>query len=394
MGNLQRGLDTVTEAIRAYLLPGAFAAKTVDLSTDAPGTYATGVLTSNNTNVSDADQVVIGSKTYTFKTALTEAKATGTLTSDNTNVDDGDTVTIGTHVYRFKTVPLQANDVFIGADADTSMGSLIHAINGDGTVGVDYFAGTTASADVTAGALSSHAFTVTEKTIGTAGNAIATTETSGHLSWGGATLSGGADSVANEILIDVDADTSLTNLKKAINGEAGGGTNYSTATTASTQVTSSAVASHALTITAIAEGTVGNSIATTKTAVTLSWGATTLTGGTDNLPLFTITGDVLYAVIGICKTSLTGAGAKGEVGFAGNLAAAIPQFTAASLTANKIIDSTGIITPGTAPKTTPALAAADQTLEFTETDADITAGVIHFYCVYIPLSAGAKVTAA
>ena len=45
---------------------------------------ATATLTSDNTNPANADQVVIGSKTYVFKTNLTEVKSYGTLTSDNT----------------------------------------------------------------------------------------------------------------------------------------------------------------------------------------------------------------------------------------------------------------------------------------------------------------------
>ena len=88
---------------------------------------ATGVLTSDNTNVSNNDTVTIGRKTYTFKTVLTgganeiliganadasltnlqniinsgrsAASAYTTLTSDNTNDSDGGTVTIGSITY-------------------------------------------------------------------------------------------------------------------------------------------------------------------------------------------------------------------------------------------------------------------------------------------------------
>ena len=252
----------------------------------AGDTGATGVLTSNNTNVSNADTVTIGllaggTKVYTFKTALTEAYATGTVTDGNaTNVSDGDTLTIGSTVYRFKTVMLAINDVQIGASADATAQSLIYAINGAGTPGTDYFTGTVANTSVSAGTLASHAFTLTALALGTGGNAIVLTTTSAHLTLSaGGTLTGGVNSIANEVKISgVNADGSLTALAAAINGTAGAGTTYSTATVAHPDVTSSAVASHALTITANVENLGGDSITTTKSAVTLSWAHATLTG--------------------------------------------------------------------------------------------------------------------
>lgn len=387
--------DVSARASRVETVPGALAAKTVDFSTDGGGAAATGVLTSNNTNVSDEDTVTIGSTVYSFETALTEVKASGTITSNNTNVSDGDVITLGSTTYRFKTIMLAINDVQIGASADASLQSLIYAINGAGTAGTDYFTGTVANTSASAGTLSAHAFTVTALTVGTAGNSIVLTKTATTITVSGSgTLSGGVNSVANEVVVSaVNADGSLTNLAAAINGSAGAGTTYSSATVANTNVTSSAVASHALTMTAITPGVDANAVATTTTATTLSWGNTTLTGGTDNISLFTVTGDVLYAIIGICKTSCTGANATLEVGFTGALNAAIPSFTATNLTANKIVDSTGVISAGTAPATTPVRAAAGQTFVLTEGVAEVTAGVIDFYCIYQPLSAGAKVTA-
>lgn len=125
--------------------------------------------------------------------------ATGTLTSDNTNVSDGDTVVIGTQTYTFKTALTSGNadpgEVLIGADADGSLTNLIAAINGTGTPGTDYDSSTPVNTDVTAGTVSAHAFTVTAKTAGYAGNAIASTEESTHLSWGGTTLSGGGSTI-------------------------------------------------------------------------------------------------------------------------------------------------------------------------------------------------------
>jgi hypothetical protein len=247
----------------------------------AGDTAATGTLTSDTTNVSNSDTVTIGSQVYTFKTNLTEAKATGTVTDGNTNnVTDNDTITIGSVTYRFKNTLAQINDVQIGADADTTAQSLIYAINGAGTPGTDYFTGTVANPSVTAGTLGSHAFTVTAKALGTGGNSIVLTKSSTHLTVSGSgTLSGGVNSVANEVKVDgSSADTSLGNLVAAINGASGAGTKYSTATPANTQVTAGAVASHATLITADVEVIGGDSIVTTTTAAHLSWGHTTLTG--------------------------------------------------------------------------------------------------------------------
>lgn len=125
--------------------------------------------------------------------------ASGTLTSDNTNVADGETVTIGSTVYRFKDTMLAAYDVQIGADADASLLNLIKAINASGTAGTHYFAGTLIHPTVSAAtSVTAHAFAVTAKTKGTVGNSIASTETSGHLSWGAATLANGADTSASD----------------------------------------------------------------------------------------------------------------------------------------------------------------------------------------------------
>lgn len=146
------------------------------------------------------------------------ARASLVLTSDNTEVTDGDTVTIGTTVYRFKNTPAQAYDVKRdGTTADTTLGNLVKAINGTGTPGTEYFAGTIAHPDVTASAVTAHATTVTAKQPGTAGNAIATAETSSHLSWAGgaATLASGATGNFDEYVpaggsIDVSIDTAVS----------------------------------------------------------------------------------------------------------------------------------------------------------------------------------------
>lgn len=125
--------------------------------------------------------------------------ASQTLTSDATNVSDGETCTIGSIVYRFKTSIAQAYDILIGASAAATLDNLKDAINGSGTVGTTYYAGTYPHPKVVATTNTNTTQVVVARAIGTDGaaigtteaNAIATTETSAHLSWGAATLAGG-----------------------------------------------------------------------------------------------------------------------------------------------------------------------------------------------------------
>lgn len=99
---------------------------------------------------------------------------------------------------------------------------------------------------------------------------------------------------ANQVLIGADADESLDNLIAAINGGAGSGTLYGSATVAHTQVTAAAGAGDTMDITAIAAGTAGNSIATTTDMSNGSWagGNGTMTGGTDGYWVVAADGDL------------------------------------------------------------------------------------------------------
>lgn len=123
-----------------------------------------------------------------------DVAATGTLTSNNTNVSNNDTVTIGTTVYTYKTTLTGAQgEVLIGASADASLLNLIRAINHSGTPGTDYTMSLAHPLVSAATSVTSHAFAVTARTTGIAGNSIATTETAATLSFGGATLASGVD---------------------------------------------------------------------------------------------------------------------------------------------------------------------------------------------------------
>lgn len=139
--------------------------------------------------------VAVGDKLY-FQNASTYAS--GTITSDATAPSDGDTVTIGSTVYTFKTalttdpaaVPYE---VLIGESAAVALDNLKSAINAtEGDEGTLWGTGTAAHPTVEATTNTNTTQLVVALTAGADGNAIATTETSSHLSWGATTLAGGS----------------------------------------------------------------------------------------------------------------------------------------------------------------------------------------------------------
>jgi hypothetical protein len=140
-------------------------------------------------------------------TPVNSVKATQTLTGDGTNVANAATVTIGTKVYTFQdTLTNVDGHVKIGANAAASLTNLFHAINASGgTVGTDYATATTANTDVVATNPTGTTVLLTAILGGTLANAVATTETSAHLSFGAATLTGGVDAttaLAGELMFD------------------------------------------------------------------------------------------------------------------------------------------------------------------------------------------------
>jgi len=271
---------------------------TVHLATGA-AVAATGLLTSDNTNPSDA------------------VAASGTITSDNTNPDAAGTITIGSVTYKFVSSLVDANDVLIGATADDTLANLRAAINGLAGAGTTYGSGTVANTQAQAGAVNTgaHTLPITAVTAGTAGNSIVFTESATHITVSGAgTLAGGAAaetitigsktytfktslSSSNQVLIGADANATLTNLRAAINGLSGAGTLYGSGTTANTDITAGSVntGAHTLPLTAITAGEAGNALATTETSAHLSFGAATLTGG-NNGPITSTAAQVATAI--------------------------------------------------------------------------------------------------
>lgn len=115
-------------------------------------------------------------------------------------------------------------------------------------------------------------------------------------------------------------------------------------------------------------------------------------GGTLNpFTIFTVTGDVIVQIFGVCVTNLAGATATLEVGIPGDTAGLIQQTTAENLDARGIwIDNTpGIVE---APPTSKIIAQGFDIIGSVGT-ADITAGVVDFYCFWRPLSQDGLVAA-
>lgn len=110
--------------------------------------------------------------------------------------------------------------------------------------------------------------------------------------------------------------------------------------------------------------------------------------------LFTVTGDVLVRIYGVCTTVLAGASATVEVGVTGNTAVLIALTTGTDIDANEVW-------VGAAPSAVGADALADilaatiivgglNIIETVKT-ADVTSGNIRYVCLWKPLTAGARV---
>ena len=125
-------------------------------------TAASGVLTASGV-FTDTQTVVVGGKTYTTQTTLTNVNG----------------------------------NVFKGADAAAGLQNLYDAINLTGTPGTQYAAAMTINSEVAATAVTATTLTVKAKTPGSVGNLIASTETQTNASWGAAVLADGAGTVGD-----------------------------------------------------------------------------------------------------------------------------------------------------------------------------------------------------
>ena len=126
-------------------------------------------------------------------------RALGTLTAAGVFTDT-QTVVVGGKTYTTQTTLTNVDgNVFKGADAAAGLQNLFDAINLTGTPGTQYAAAMTINTLVRAKAVTATTLVVEAKTGGTVGNLIASTETQTNASWGAATLASGAGSLSTAI---------------------------------------------------------------------------------------------------------------------------------------------------------------------------------------------------
>jgi len=116
-----------------------------------------------------------------------------------------------------------------------------------------------------------------------------------------------------------------------------------------------------------------------------------LTGDQAAHTVFTVTGNVLVSCFAVCDTSIVGAGTM-ELGVTGNTAGLIAQIAnATTLDDGDVwVDADTAVGVGSIPATKVLNDGNDIIL--TIGTADLTAGVVDFYCLWRPLSSGSSVT--
>lgn len=136
-----------------------------------------------------------------------------------------------------------------------------------------------------------------------------------------------------------------------------------------------------------------------KKVMTFAGGTTNdpgdLTGTGNPATLFTVTGTILVRIFGICSTGLSGNTATLSVGVTGDTASLIALSTATDLIANEVwLDATPTTKAEAFSNIVEKIFGNGQDIIQTVGTADITAGVIEYYCLWRPISTDAEVVAA
>lgn len=300
-------------------------ATTVTVRGRVPGTSLNTVATTETgADLSWAD-TTLGGGTGASDAGVTTGAATVTIGDITYTVVDALSETYGADAIAYQVVK--------GANEAAMLDNLKLAINGTGTAGTHYSTGTVAHPIVIATTNTDTVQTIVARTIGTAANTLATTETMANTAWADTTLGGGtgnsnpgvattastitidtvtytivqelteasgATAVPFQVLYTTSVAVTLDNLKKAINGSGTAGTDYSTGTTPHPSVYATTNTDTAQTVVAKNVGTAGNSIATTETMANHAWGAATLGSGTGT------TGRVMNNTITFSAVATTG----------------------------------------------------------------------------------------
>lgn len=118
-------------------------------------------------------------------------------------------------------------------------------------------------------------------------------------------------------------------------------------------------------------------------------------GASNPTTLYTVTGDVVVRVFGVCTTDLAGATATLEVGVAGNTASLIAQTTATDIDAGELWHDASPDSGVEAVSVAPAFFIANGA-DIIETvgTANITSGALYYICLWRPVSPNGNVVAA
>jgi hypothetical protein len=121
--------------------------------------------------------------------------------------------------------------------------------------------------------------------------------------------------------------------------------------------------------------------------------AAATTGAVAAHTVFTVTGNVLVSVFGVCDTTLDSAGAPTiEMGVTGNTAVLIPQSVGKSLADGEIWVDATMTRVGAGAIPAMQIINDGNDIILTIASATVTAGVVDFYCLWRPLSSGASVS--
>lgn len=305
------GADTFEFDADGVITPGRIA---VDLS--AFMVRSQGTLTLGGAIPADGDTCTIGATTYRFKNTMAQindvqrgisvddcidnlvaavngAAGAGTLYYTGTTANSlataaktsGTTMVVTNIVYGTvgDSTPTTESftDILNVFDAvtlgTTTAGVDCPAADADGAIISEYNTHATETITATQGGGTTVVFTYDSYGVFT----TATTSSMANGSFGAATLGSGVATVANEVLIGINAEACIDNLVLAVTAGAQVGVKYSTGTVANSYVTGAKTAADTFTCTALAYGDAGNAIAIAETLTNAAWasGATFLSGG-------------------------------------------------------------------------------------------------------------------